>query len=158
MHSRVGSLKCPQGQGCVAMLRVAPQSPKASSASLFQRNQDVRGSYPEEAAVSRTAAKESVGSDRATEETIHNLETNRTVPAIRFIPRIINFLGYAPYDPRWTFGQWLKAIRSALGLSQEQLVRRVGLDEGNVSKWEREVSKPTRRKWAVVKSFFRSAT
>ena len=71
------------------------------------------------------------------------------------VPHIIDFLGYAPYDPTWSFGQRLKAIRSALGLSQEQLARRAGLDESTVSKWEREEHKPSKKKWEDVKAFLR---
>jgi transcriptional regulator with XRE-family HTH domain len=70
-------------------------------------------------------------------DTIHNWETNRTAPEVRLIPHIIDFLGYVPYDPTWSFGHWLRAVRSALGLSQEQLARRAGLDESTVAKWEK---------------------
>ena len=31
------------------------------------------------------------------EATVHNWETNHTVPVVRLIPRIIEFLGYAAY-------------------------------------------------------------
>jgi DNA-binding XRE family transcriptional regulator len=48
-------------------------------------------------------------------DTIYNWETNRTEPEVRMISHIIDFLGYAPYDPTWSFGERLKAIRSALG-------------------------------------------
>lgn len=30
-------------------------------------------------------------------DTIYNWETNRTGPEVRLIPRIIDFLGYAPF-------------------------------------------------------------
>jgi transcriptional regulator with XRE-family HTH domain len=74
---------------------------------------------------------------------------------VRLISHILDFLGYAPYDPTWSFGQRLEAIRSALGLSQEQLARRAGLDESTVSKWEREEQKPTRRKLDSLRKFLR---
>jgi DNA-binding XRE family transcriptional regulator len=89
-------------------------------------------------------------------DTIYNWEMNRTAPEVRFIPGIIDFLGYAPYDPGWTFGQRLRAIRSALGFSQEQLAGRAGLDESTVLKWEREVNNPTRRKLEYLRRSFRS--
>lgn len=60
-------------------------------------------------------------------------ETNRTEPEVRFIPKIITFLGYAPCMPGWTFGQRLKAMRTSLGLSQEWLAKRAGLDESTVA-------------------------
>jgi|GEM_PF-4428357 len=59
----------------------------------------------------------------ATELTIDNWETSCTEPETQFIPGIINFLGSAPYDPNWSFGQRLKEIRPGLGLSQEQFAK-----------------------------------
>jgi transcriptional regulator with XRE-family HTH domain len=82
-------------------------------------------------------------------DTIHNWETNRTEPEVRMIPHIIDFLGYAPYNPNWPFGERLRAVRSALGLSQEQLARRAELDESTVAKWEREEHRRSKGKWAA---------
>jgi transcriptional regulator with XRE-family HTH domain len=90
-------------------------------------------------------------------DTIYNWEMNRTEPEVRFIPKIINFLGYTPYDPGWSFGEWLRAIRSTLGLSQEQLARSAGLDESTVLKWKREEYRPTKQKWATLKTFLRES-
>jgi transcriptional regulator with XRE-family HTH domain len=89
-------------------------------------------------------------------DTIHNWETNRTEPEVRLIPHIIDFLEYVPYDPTWSFGERLRAVRLALGLSQEQLAKRAGLDESTVSKWEREEHRPTRKKWTTVRGLLRS--
>jgi DNA-binding XRE family transcriptional regulator len=86
-------------------------------------------------------------------DTIHNWEMNRTVPEVRVIPKVIDFLGYAPYDPAWTFGRWLRAVRSTLGLSQEQLAKRAGLDESTIAKWEREKHKPSRGKWTMLRKY-----
>jgi DNA-binding XRE family transcriptional regulator len=77
-------------------------------------------------------------------DTIYNWEMNRTEPEVRLIPSIIDFLGYVPYNPGWSYGKRLRAIRSALGLSQEQFAKRAGLDESTVSKWEREEHRPSR--------------
>jgi transcriptional regulator with XRE-family HTH domain len=87
-------------------------------------------------------------------DSIYNWETNRTAPEVCLIPHIIDFLGYAPYDPTWSFGQRLRAIRSTLGLSQEQLARRAGLDESTIASWEREKHKRCRRKLTAVREFF----
>jgi transcriptional regulator with XRE-family HTH domain len=88
-------------------------------------------------------------------DTIYNWEMNRTEPEVRLIPGIIKFLGYAPYDPGWTFAQRLKAIRLTLGLSQEQLAKRAGLDESTVLKWEREEHRPSKKKLDALKGFLR---
>ena len=91
-----------------------------------------------------------------TEESIYNWETNRTEPEVQFIPKIINFLGYAPYDTGRSFGKRLKAIRSALGLSQEHFAKAIKVDESTVAKWEREEHKPLRERLAALKAFLHS--
>jgi transcriptional regulator with XRE-family HTH domain len=90
-----------------------------------------------------------------TEESVYNWETNRTEPEVRLIPRIIEFLGYTPYDATWSFGQRLRAIRTALGLSQEHMAKRAGLDEGTVAKWETGKHRPTKTKLLALAAFLR---
>jgi transcriptional regulator with XRE-family HTH domain len=88
--------------------------------------------------------------------TIHNWETNRTQPEVRLIPYIINFLGYAPYDPGWTFNQKLVAVRSTLGFSQRLFAKKIGLDASTVAKWEIGKHRPLREKLVAVRSFLES--
>jgi len=60
--------------------------------------------------------------------TICNWETNRTSPQLRFIPEILTFLGYIPYDTQsGTLGKRIGACRRLLGLSQKELARRLGV-------------------------------
>jgi transcriptional regulator with XRE-family HTH domain len=89
-------------------------------------------------------------------DTIYNWETNRTNPELRLIPHIIDFLGYVPYDPSWSFGERLRTIRSALGLSQEQLAKRAGLDESTIATWEMGRHRPIRRKRHNLLKFVRT--
>lgn len=88
-------------------------------------------------------------------ETIYNWEMNRTEPEVRCIAGIIEFLSYVPYDPGWTFGERVRAIRAALGFSQEQLAEGVGADESTIAKWEREEHKPTESKMRALTTFLR---
>jgi DNA-binding XRE family transcriptional regulator len=92
------------------------------------------------------------------EFSFHNWETNRTEPEVRVIPQIIDFLGYVPYNPNWSFGERLKAVRSALGLSQDQFAKLAGLDESTISKWEREEHKPSESKMQALTTFLRRQT
>jgi len=64
--------------------------------------------------------------------TVYNWEAGKANPAVRSIPRIIRFLGYAPYDPGASVGEKIRARRQALGLSQEQFAQAVGVDESTV--------------------------
>ena len=66
---------------------------------------------------------------------------NRVAPTLPFLPKIIEFLGYCPFDPDWTPGERLTWIRRYLGLSQEAMARRLAGgsgDAGEVGKGERE--------------------
>jgi transcriptional regulator with XRE-family HTH domain len=76
--------------------------------------------------------------------TVCNWETNRTSPQLRFIPRIIVFLGYYPDDvPPQSLGERITAYRRRLGLSQRRLARLLDIDLGTLSRWERGKSLPS---------------
>ena len=71
------------------------------------------------------------------ETTVNNWETNRSRPVVRFMPRIVEFLGYTPYAYVPTsFGERLRMLRVARGLSQEKLAEKLGVDESSVQSWE----------------------
>ena len=68
---------------------------------------------------------EQIGIDEAT---ITNWERNATAPAIRYIPAIIQFLGYHPLPPALSFPERLAAARRALGLSLRKMAAKLGVD------------------------------
>jgi transcriptional regulator with XRE-family HTH domain len=70
--------------------------------------------------------------------TIHNWENNRTTPPVRFIPRIINLVGYEPsgLEPP-TLSETIKRYRFLKGINQEELARKIGIDPGTLSRLER---------------------
>jgi DNA-binding XRE family transcriptional regulator len=55
---------------------------------------------------------ERLGADHST---ITNWEPNRTKPALRFLPRIINLLGFDPSAPGASLGERVKAWRHRAG-------------------------------------------
>lgn len=82
---------------------------------------------------------------RSTECSVYLWETNRTSPTLPFLPKIIEFLGYCPFDPGWTPGERLTWIRRYLGLSQEAMARRLRVDPGTLARWESGVREPKSR-------------
>ena len=52
------------------------------------------------------------------------------------MPRIIAFLGYNPLPPAKTLGEQIVRLRKTLGLSREELARRLGVDPGTLGRWE----------------------
>ena len=79
------------------------------------------------------------------ETTIHNWEDRAVVPAIRFMPRIIEFLGYDPdaYTLPKSLAEHLKAHRKRLGLSQKKLAALLRTDQSNLAGWETGKHRPT---------------
>jgi len=82
-------------------------------------------------------------------------ETNRVAPALRFLPKIIEFLGYDPgvgSQPRCLSGE-LKAHRRKLGLSRKKLAALIGTDESNLAGWETGRHQPTKKSRRIITDF-----
>ena len=69
-------------------------------------------------------------------ETVANWEKNRGRPLARHYPGIFTFLGFDPAPALDTLAARLRAARLRLGLTQEGMVAKLGLDEGSVCRWE----------------------
>ena len=68
------------------------------------------------------------------ESTVTNWEINRTTPALRFLPPIIDLLGFDPRPADMTLG--------------EQLVARIlGVDPGTLWRWESGQRQPQGPSW-----------
>ena len=85
--------------------------------------------------------------------TICNWERQRTTPALPFIPRIIQFLGYAPYYPGAPLGNRLRAVRQAFGITQRGVAKLLGVDWTSVRDWETGKRQPIRICRARILSF-----
>ena len=101
--------------------------------------------------------KELAGQLDVDETTIHNWEDKGITPAIRFIPRINEFLGYDPQaGGSWQSGslaERLKAHRRKLGLSRKKLATLLGTDESNLAGWESGQHKPTKKSMDLISDF-----
>jgi len=87
----------------------------------------------------------------ADEMTVCNWEKGRTFPSIRFLPRIVRFLGYVPFRlDSLSVGERLRLTRMLLGLSQRELARKLGVDPSTVRKWEAGKSAPARHHVASI--------
>jgi transcriptional regulator with XRE-family HTH domain len=83
-----------------------------------------------------------LGADLAT---ILNWEKGRSEPTLRFLPAILAFLGSDPRPASQTFGERLRRVRTAQGLSIAALAERLGVDTTTVWKWERGRHRPIAR-------------
>ena len=82
---------------------------------------------------------ESIGVSTAS---IVNWESSKSKPGHNYMPAIIRFLGYNPLPPSNTWAGRLVGSRTALGLSQKQAAKQMGVDASTLARWERGERKP----------------
>lgn len=81
-----------------------------------------------------------------TEATITNWELNRHEPKIGYYSKIIEFMGYFPFEiDSSTLGGGIKRCRYMKGVTQEELATELGVNESTVFHYEKNDTKPLRR-------------
>ena len=84
------------------------------------------------------------------EQTITGWERNATVPEVRYMPAIIQFLGYDPLPPATSLSERLATARRVLGLSQRKMATKLGVDPATVNNWETGRHQPTGKSLDVI--------
>ena len=77
-------------------------------------------------------------------ETIRDWEHGRKEPRKRYGPAIRVFLGSSPLPSGDSLPDRLRFIRGTLGLTQDDLARRLGVNRCTVSAWEAGCDSPNR--------------
>ncbi|UCF16678.1 MAG: transcriptional regulator [Phycisphaerales bacterium] len=96
---------------------------------------------------------------RTTADTVRNWEKNHSSPAIRYMPKIIEFLGYIPFEMQLeNLGQKIRSYRQLLGLRQKDLARQLGVDRGTIGYLEKGKHKPGKRLERELAAFLSPAT
>lgn len=76
-------------------------------------------------------------------ESVYNWENNRSQPKISYLPKIIEFLGYMPFDlPKGTIGDKIRVYRKIHGLSQRKFAKLLRIDEATIRDWESKKRRP----------------
>jgi len=75
-----------------------------------------------------------IGVDPAT---VTNWERHHAAPEFRWLPAIVDFLGYDLRPQPATLGQVLIRHREGQGLSQRAFAAKLGVDPSTLAKWER---------------------
>ena len=73
------------------------------------------------------------------------------------MPAIIRFLGYNPVPPGSGWAERLVQCRTALGFSQKESAKQVGVDAGTLARWERGERQPEGAFLAQVRRFLGQA-
>jgi transcriptional regulator with XRE-family HTH domain len=96
-----------------------------------------------------------VGVDEAT---IYNWENNRSSSELHYIPKVIEFLGYVPFEEQpKTLGERIVYFRRLHGITQGKLAQQLGVDPTTLARWERNESKPLKRYLEKLGLFFNSS-
>ncbi len=123
-----------------------PRTPKTLGDHLRKKRLDLKLLQKE------VAQRLSVG-----ESSIYNWGNNLSIPSLRYIPKIIEFLGYTPYDPSVrTTGEKIVTYRQLLSLSQKKLAHRLGIDPSTLGRWEKNKRQPPERILKDLTTFFTS--
>lgn len=87
------------------------------------------------------------------EQTVTGWERNATIPEVRYIPAIIQFLGYNPLPAASSLPERLATERKALGLSQRKMAEKLGADPGTLQGWETGLHPLSAGKWGLLAKF-----
>ncbi|MHC1706008.1 MAG: helix-turn-helix domain-containing protein [Bacteroidales bacterium] len=94
-----------------------------------------------------------------TEDSITYWENDRYGPQIHYYKKIIDFLGYNPFEFEIkTWGDNLKHYHYINGLTQKALGKMTGIDLSTIAAWENNLSVPKNRKKAKVEELLISST
>ncbi len=90
---------------------------------------------------------------KVNEFTVCGWENDKKASAVRYLPRIIEFLGYYPFPVPRTLAERLLACRRSLGMSRREVAQALSIDEGTVEKWEKAKAQPAGRRLQKVEAF-----
>ena len=87
------------------------------------------------------------------ESTITLWETNTVKPFYKYYPKILQFLGYWPFDfDETTLGGKIAKYQYMHGLSQKMLAKRLGIDESTLYNYKSNKHKPAKLIMGKLKS------
>ena len=87
-------------------------------------------------------------------ETVWRWKCNESSPTVRYVPKIIQLLGYNPFpDDPDSLREKITLTRKLLGLTQEAMARRLGMDETTLRCFERESQRASRTVEQAIRVF-----
>lgn len=90
------------------------------------------------------------------EDSVTLWENNRNEPSVGYLPKIINFLGYEPFEiDTSTLGGQIKLYRYQNGLSQADLAKILEINESTVFQYENGRHIPSAKTLIKIRSAFK---
>jgi len=136
-----GAKNAPNVHSCGAFLSSAFfRLPAGTLGATFRERRWSRG-------LEQLQAAKEIGVSTAT---YRSWEVNHSVPALKYLPAAIAFLGYDWRPAPHSFGESLRFKRTSLGWSLRELALRARVDWTTIRAWECGKQRPTRRLFAAV--------
>jgi transcriptional regulator with XRE-family HTH domain len=135
-------VRCPHGPYFKAVTGY-PEAPKTIGEEIRKRRLDL--------GIRQIDAAKIIGCDKMS---IVNWERGHTVPRINHMAGVTRFLGCNPFPNGGTLAQQLVNHRKALGRTQKEFARQIGVDPSTLSRWERGEREPKGRFQMLVEALF----
>ena len=71
-------------------------------------------------------------------DTISSWERGAHEPALEYMPKVIEFLGYVPFETCETLGQRIRLYRMSLGLTVVEFAKKLGVTHSTITRWEND--------------------
>jgi transcriptional regulator with XRE-family HTH domain len=123
-------VRCPHGPYFKAVTGY-PENPKTIGEKIRKRRLDL--------GLRQIEAARMIGCDKMS---IVNWERGHSVPRINRMAGVTRFLGFNPFPCGGTLAQQLVNHRKALGRTQKEFARQIGVDPSTLSRWERGEREP----------------
>jgi len=112
---------------------------RAQKPSLIPQNPESIGEHIRKRRLEQSLFQSDVARIIGVEETsIYNWESNRSNPSVKYIPKIIKFLGYIPFGiTSASPDEQIKLYRRIRGISQKNLANEIGIDPTTLARMEK---------------------
>jgi transcriptional regulator with XRE-family HTH domain len=127
------TMRCPYGP-YFAQVKGYPANPKTIGEAIRKRRLDLGLRQIDVAGI--------IDCD---ELTIVHWEKGHRIPRINHMTGIVRFLGYIPLPEAATLAELIVNHRKALGITQEEFARELGVDPSTLARWERAEREPRGR-------------
>ena len=146
-----------QRQGRVALLPYCEFTLKAEKPTNYPKQLRSVGDHLKKRRLDLGLRQKDVAAQmKVSEATVRGWENDKSSPSVRYIPRIIAFLGYDPYPKPQSLGEEIAAARRRLGLSRKRLAKELEIDEMTLAQWESCTRFPKKRHEQIIRQFLAS--
>ena len=130
---------------------------KAQKPSLIPQNPQSIGEHIRKRRLEQNLFQKDVARIIGVEETsIYNWEKNLSNSSIKYIPKVIEFLGYIPFQlDTLSLGDQIKLYRKLRGISQKNLAKEIDIDPTTLAKWEANKMNISQDFLFTINDFFR---